>query len=125
MNARNMLKALTLALTVLVGTSSAGMTGCIQRTIIEEPIADDSTNAPAPAASSDGQNAVANHALYVKSGQVRPGETQSGPFPEPWEQRLGPFPEPWQREGSGEGDDGTSPPPPSDPNPNPDPNPKP
>lgn len=122
MNARNMLKALTLALVVM---SSAGTTGCIQRTIIEEPIADDSTTDPATAASSESQGAVANHALYVKSGQTRPGETQSGPFPEPWEQRLGPFPEPWQRDGDGEGDDGTSPPPPSDPNPNPDPNPKP
>ena len=122
MNARNMLKALTLALVV---ASSAWTTGCIQRTIIEEPISDDATTNPAGAGSTENENAVANHALYVKSGSTQPGETQSGPFPEPWEQRLGPFPEPWQRDGDGQGDDGTSPPPPSDPNPNPDPNPKP
>lgn len=122
MNARNMFKALVLPLLL---ACFAGTTGCTQRTIIEEPVTEDSSFDPITSTPNESESAIANHALYVRSGDTQPGETQSGPFPEPWEQRLGPFPEPWQREGTGEGEDGKSPPPPSDPNPNPDPNPKP
>ena len=111
MNARNMFKALTLPLLL---ACFAGTTGCTQRTIIEEPVADDSSNDPTTATPDESESAIANHSLYVRSGETQPGETQSGPFPEPW-----------QREGTGEGEDGKSPPPPSDPSPNPDPNPKP
>lgn len=121
MNARNMVKALALPLVV---ACFAGTTGCMHRTIIEEQVAQES-NDPSSATATEGENAVSNHPLYVRSGEVQPGETQSGPFPEPWQQRLGPFPEPWQREGTDSDEDGKSPPPPSDPNPNPDPNPKP
>lgn len=46
--------------------------------------------------------------LYARSGELTPGEEQSGPFPEPWQQRLGPFPEPWQQSGSSGGGTGSS-----------------
>lgn len=123
MNARHMFKALALPILLACFASSVG---CTHRTIIEEEEVgtDDYTSEPAAAATSDRESAVANHALYVRSGESEPGETQSGPFPQPWQNRLGPFPQPWQRDGEG-ADDGKSPPPPSDPNPNPDPNPKP
>ena len=116
MNARNMLKVFALAMAV-------ASVGCTQRTIIEEPVGTDEQSSPAVSATANGENAIANHPLYVRSGDPAPGETQSGPFPEPWQQRLGPFPEPWHREGS-DNDDGRSPPPPDN-NPDPDPNPKP
>lgn len=119
MNARNMFKALALAATL---ASSTFLGGCMHRTIIEEQVAqDEEGSGPASAATSE-ENAIANHPLYVRSGETQPGEQQMGPQPEPWHQRLGPQPEPWHREGK---DDGRSPPPPNDPSPSPDPNPKP
>jgi hypothetical protein len=122
MNARNMLKAaaLPLVLSCLLGTA-----GCTQRTIIEEEVSqDEATDSTSETTTAGSHGALGNEALYVRSGDAKLGEAQSGPFPEPWQQRLGPFPEPWHRDGD-DSDDGNSPPPPSDPNPNPDPNPKP
>jgi len=120
MNARNMLKALVL----LIASTTA--VGCTQRTIIEEPTTqgDESTDPHLTAVATDNSDPIADHPLYVRSGNADPGEQESGPFPQPWTQRLGPFPQPWHREGD-DNDDGKSPPPPNDPNPNPDPNPKP
>src|SRR5205085_5610696 len=118
MNARNMLKALVV---VLAATTAVG---CTQRTIIEEPTSqgDEANDPHLTAVATDNGDPIADHPLYVRSGDTKLGEEQSGPFPEPWQQRLGPFPEPWHRQGD-QSDDGKSPPPPSDPNPNPDPNP--
>ena len=118
MNARIMLKALVLPLAVW-------MAGCTQRIIIEEEVSsDEATDSTSETTTSSTHGQVGNDALYVRSGEAKLGETQSGPFPEPWQQRLGPFPEPWHRDGDNK-DDGKSPPPPSDPSPKPDPNPKP
>jgi hypothetical protein len=116
MNARIILKALALPLVLAA-------TGCMHRTIIEEQVSQEPTQAPSSEAT-DSESAVANHPLYVRSGEAKLGEQESGPFPQPWDQRLGPFPQPWHRDGTDDGDDSEAPPP-SDPNPNPDPNPKP
>ena len=43
------------------------------------------------------------HALYVRSGELTPGEEESGPVPDPWQARLGPVPDPWYHEGSSPG----------------------
>lgn len=43
----------------------------------------------------DGRLPTTPSTLYARSGDLKPGEEQSGPFPEPWQQRMGPFPEPW------------------------------
>jgi hypothetical protein len=121
MNSRNMLKALALALVV---ASSIGTAGCTQRTIIEEPASEESANTPgAESAAEHTEGAIANHPLYVRSGETELGEQESGPFPQPWQSRLGPFPQPWHREGDSD-DDGKTPPPPNN-DPDPDPNPKP
>ena len=47
------------------------------------------------------------HALQVRSGELAPGEEESGPFPDPW-QRTGPFPDPWQAGADGSGGGGGS-----------------
>lgn len=120
MNARIILKVLALPVVLL---SLAGATGCTHRTIIEEQVSEGPAHDPAYEAA-DTESTVANHPLYVRSGEAQIGEQQTGPFPQPWQQKLGPFPQPWQRDGD-DSNDGTSPPPPSDPDPNPDPNPKP
>jgi hypothetical protein len=115
MNARKMIKALSLALALAA-------VGCTQRTIIEERAPqDDSSSEPSPADDNSTDIPIAGRVLYVRSGDVKPGEEQSGPFPEPWQERMGPFPEPWHRAGA---DDGKSPPPPPS-DPSPDPHPKP
>ena len=44
--------------------------------------------------------------LYARSGDLAPGETQSGPFPEPWQKRMGPFPEPWGPDHAGQSGSG-------------------
>lgn len=46
--------------------------------------------------------------LYARSGDLDPGEEQSGPFPEPWQQRMGPFPEPWGPDHANSGGSGGS-----------------
>lgn len=121
MNARNIIKALALLVAV---ASPLALGGCTQRLIIEEQTLEngDETESIELSSSQNNESAIGNQALYVRSGETDPGETQAGPHPEPWQQRLGPHPEPWRRD---TGDDGTSPPPPpSDSKPG-DPNPKP
>lgn len=121
MNARNIIKSLAL---VAALASPLVLGGCTQRLIIEEQTPETDSNEPIAESSSDhSESAIGNRSLYVRSGNVDPGETQAGPHPEPWQRRLGPHPEPWRRDG--QGDDGTSPPPPPSNDPDPDPNPKP
>jgi hypothetical protein len=55
----------------------------------------------------DEANARIPHALRVRSGELAPGEEESGPFPDPW-QRMGPFPDPWQSGSSGGGSGSSS-----------------
>lgn len=45
--------------------------------------------------------------LYARSGDLTPGEQESGPFPDPWHQRMGPFPDPWYSKDNGAGGNGS------------------
>jgi hypothetical protein len=105
MNARNILKALALA----VAVTAYGGVGCTQRTIIDEEAntleQPDGTNAAVTDESDE--TAIANHPLYVRSGTVMPGDQgdqQSSPHPQPWTERAAsgesPHPQPWHRDGN-------------------------
>lgn len=124
MNARNMRHVIRGLALIAAFASPLVLGGCTQRLIIEEQVPEtvETSDQVSGTASGHTESALANQALYVRSGEADPGEQQTGPHPEPWQQRLGPHPEPWQREGD-EGDDGKSLPPPSNPDPDPDPKP--